>query len=307
MQAAHATVTLSSPLLRYRNRDIRESDLEFIRSTVAELAANGRRQLTATSRVICAAWGWRQANGALAVHACCDLLLRLEQWGHIQLPSRRPRAEGRRSHPLLPRELIALAWSEIRDPDADLDALSVRPIRPEERLGWRLFMDRYHYLGERLIVGENLRYAAFLDTQLVALLGWGSAALRVPARDRYVGWDEQTKRRRLHLVANNVRFLIPRWVRVRHLASKVLAYNLRRLRADWEQAWGHPVYLAESFVDTTRFRGTSYRASNWKYLGQTAGRRKRGNAYLYGSTPKAVYVYELDPDARRRLRGEEAE
>ncbi len=304
MQAAHTTREQSSPLLRYRNRDIYESDLEYIRSTVAQFVDSGCFQITKVSRAICDTWSWCQANGAPAIYACSDLLRRLEQWGHIELPRRQQWGEGRRSRPLLPNELIPLAWSEVCDPHAELDSLSVRPITPEERLGWRLFMDRYHYLGERLIVGENLLYAAFLHIQLVALLGWGSAALRVPTRDRYIGWDEQTKRRRLHLVANNVRFLIPRWVRVRHLASKVLAYNLRRLSTDWEQAWGHPVYLAESFVDTARFRGTSYRASNWTYLGQTAGRTKRGNAYLHGGTPKAVFVYELHRHARRLLRGE---
>jgi hypothetical protein len=90
---------------------------------------------------------------------------------------------------------------------------------------------------------------------------------------------------------------------VKHLASKVLALNLRRLSSDWEAAYGHRVLLAETFVDTSRFRGTCYRAANWRYLGQTAGRSKRGNAYLYGAVPKAVYVYELHRRARTLLSG----
>ena len=172
-------------------------------------------------------------------------------------------------------------------------------------MGWRSFMERYHYLGYRTFVGEQLLYAAFLKSagnEMVALIGWASAAFRAPLREQYIGWDEKTKRERLHLVVNNVRFLVPRWVRVHNLASKVLACNLRRLSSDWQRAWGHPVYLAETFVDTSRFRGTCYRASNWLYLGQTAGRSKRGNAYLKGSTPKALYVYPLHRHARRLLR-----
>jgi hypothetical protein len=175
---------------------------------------------------------------------------------------------------------------------------------PEERLGWRLFMGRYHYLGCRPIVGEHLLYAAFLKSagnELVALIGWASAAFRSPLRERYIGWDEHGKRKRLHLVVNNIRFLVPRWVQVKNLASKVLAYNLRRLSSDWQRVWKHPVFLAETFVDT-RLRGTCYKASNWRYLGRTAGRSKRGNAYLQNSSPKALYVYPLQRHALRLLR-----
>lgn len=176
---------------------------------------------------------------------------------------------------------MALTGLEVSDPDADLGELIVRPIAAEERLGWRLYMERYHYLGDRPIVGEHL-YAALLEGELVALLGWAAAAFRAPLREAYVGWDEATKRRRLHLVANNIRFLILPWIRVRHLASKVLAMNLRRLSADWQKVWTHPVLLAETFVDTTRYRGTCYRAANWVCLGETAGRSKRGNTYRRG-------------------------
>jgi hypothetical protein len=162
-------------------------------------------------------------------------------------------------------------------------------------------MQRYHYLGSRPVVGEHLLYAAFMGSELVALMGWASAALRAPLRDAYIGWDERTKQRRLHLVANNIRFLILPWVRVRHLASKVLAINVRRLSTDWQATWNHPVLLAETFVDATRFRGTCYRAANWVYLGPTAGRTKRGNSYLHGGSNKALYVYPLCRDAKRKL------
>jgi hypothetical protein len=202
----------------------------------------------------------------------------------------------------LPPDLIALTGLEIRDPDADLRTLCVRPIASEERLGWRLYMGRYHYLGDRAIVGEHLLYAALVDGELVALLGWASAALRAPLREKYIGWDEAIKVRRLHLVANNIRFLILPWVRVRHLASKILAANVRRLSADWEAVWKHPVVLAETFVDTTRFRGTCYRAANWLYLGETAGRSKRGSNYLHGGTTKALFIYPLRRHATRYLR-----
>lgn len=306
--------TCEAVLVRYRKRELGARELEFIRSTIATGAFSGRVEL---SRIICQAWNWRQANGALSEYACRDLLLRLEEWGHIALPAgqRRGRPSGvsqadkprRRAIPELPLpvELIPIVELPIGDADAELSTLIVRPILAEERLGWRVYMQRYHYLGERPVVGEHLLYAAFLDEDLVALLGWASAAMHAPARERFVGWDEATRRKHLHLVANNVRFLVLPWVRVRNLASRILALTVRRLPRDWQERWGHPVYLAETFVDTSRYRGTCYRAANWIYLGQSAGRRKRGNHYGYGASPKALYVYELHRQARRLLCADE--
>ena len=288
-------------LLRYRNRDITQADIEFVRALCGP-EVRTRHELC---RTVCDAWGWTQANGHPAIYACSDLLRRLEARGLLALPlaargNHQPR-RWFRSLPI-PVESIALSGLEVRDPNADLRQLRVRPIEPEERLGWRVYMQRYHPLGDRPMVGEHLLYAAFVETELVALLGWAAAALHAPLRERYVGWDEATKRRRLHLVTNNIRFLILPWVKVRHLASKVLAMSLRRLAADWEQAWNHPVVLAETFVDTSRYRGTCYRAANWVHLGFTAGRSKRGNNYLHGATRKALFVYPLHRDARRLLR-----
>lgn len=289
-------------VLRYRNREVTPTDLEFLRQ---QCAGSWTRRAD-LAQAICRAWNWRQANGSVSEYACWDLLLRLEERGLLELPARarRPGRSDRKAFSSLPLppDLIALTGLEVRDPDVDLSELCVRPIATEERLGWRLYMERYHYLGDRPVVGEHLLYAAVLGEELVALLAWASAAFRAPLREAYVGWDEMTKRRRLHLVANNTRFLILPWVRVRHLASRVLALNLRRLSRDWQQVWNHPLYLAETFVDTSRYRGTCYRAANWRYLGETAGRSKRGNNYSYGGTKKALYVYPLHRHATRRLR-----
>jgi predicted transposase YbfD/YdcC len=162
-------------------------------------------------------------------------------------------------------------------------------------------MERFHYLGDGALVGESLRYVAYLDGELVALLSWGAASLRNGPRDRYVGWDEATKKAKLHLVVNNARFLILPWSRRPHLASRVLAANLRRLSRDWEEVYGHRVVLAESFVDTSRFRGTCYRASNWLHVGQTKGWSKSGSAYRFHGQPKAVWLYPLRRDFKEQL------
>ncbi|MBW2147099.1 MAG: DUF4338 domain-containing protein [Deltaproteobacteria bacterium] len=146
----------------------------------------------------------------------------------------------------------------------------------------------YHYLGRPGLVGEHLRYLAFLDGQVAACLGWASAAFKIQPRERFIGWGASTRRQRLCFIANNVRFLILPWVSIPHLASKLIALNLRRLSTDWKQAYVHPLYLAETFVDTSRFQGTCYKAANWIYVGQTQGSGKRGNRYYDHGRSKAI-------------------
>lgn len=180
-------------------------------------------------------------------------------------------------------------------------ALTVRPIAPEEARGWRAHMARHHYLGSPASVGESLRYAALIGEELVALLSWGPAALHNSPREQYIGWDADTKRRRLPEVVQNTRFLMLPWIRVPHLASRILAANLRRLPLDWQAKFDHSVLLAETFVDVSRFAGTCYRASNWIYLGLTRGFSRRGASYQANGQPKAVFVYPLVRKARERL------
>jgi hypothetical protein len=145
----------------------------------------------------------------------------------------------------------------------------VRPVKRGEIQRWRRLMAQFHYLGDGELVGESLRYVAESECGWLALLGWNVAAWKSRYREAYIGWDERTKQQRLRFVINNSRFLILPWVRVPHLASSVLGANLRRLSSDWVERYGHPIVLAETFVDLERFRGTCYRAANWTYLGRT--------------------------------------
>jgi len=180
-------------------------------------------------------------------------------------------------------------------------ALGVRLVRREERAHWRELMRQHHYLGFDRIIGESLRYVASVAGEWVALLAWGSPALKCGVRDRWIGWDRALQWRRLHLVVNNVRFLIlPGWNKP-NLASRVLALNLKRLRQDWEICHGHPVLLAETFVDGARFRGTCYRAAGWQALGETRGFSKRNQGYWHHGHKKIVLVRPLVPDAVSHL------
>lgn len=281
-------------LLRYRARCIGPAELALIRATIAAHAAEGRTRI---SQVLCAAWDWRQPNGALKEYACRDLLLRLEERGYVTLPPRRRAPDG-------PCQQDRLGPAPEPGPPltaADLDTLVVRPVTRAERPLWKACLAHYHYLGYAPGAGEQFAYVALLEGRLVGYLAWGAAAYRNGPREAYLGWDLPTKRARLPLVVQNTRFLLLPWVRVPHLASKVLAANLRRLCADWQVRYGHSLLLAETFVDPTRFRGTCYRAANWVCLGPTQGAGKRGNRYRRHDVPKLVFVYPLAPHARERL------
>jgi hypothetical protein len=283
-----------SPILvRYRNRSIAQLDLDLINSQMQKHPALGR---TGLSRLLCEQWDWRSPSGKLKEYACRDLLLRLEEWGHLKLPKRiRPNGQKKRG------KEIALDIDEAVVEEADLSKLEVRLVEtPEERKLWRALMDRHHYLGEGVMCGEHLLYLAYAGDKVVAALGWGSASLRNPKRDAFLGWsDFAVVKLNLHRAVNNLRFLILPWVRVKNLGSRVLALNLGRLSADWEKRYHHPVVLAETFVDKSKFHGTVYKASNWICLGDTAGRRKQGNIYQHHTSVKAIYVYKLKPLTKR--------
>lgn len=179
--------------------------------------------------------------------------------------------------------------------------LSVRLVRREERARWRGLMAQHHYLGFQHIIGESLCYVAEARSEWVALLGWGSAALKCGVRDRWIGWDRALQWRRLHLVTNNVRFLIlPGWNQP-NVASRVLALNVKRLSQDWEICHGHSVLLGETFVDSARFRGTCYRAAGWQALGETRGFAKRNDHYWHHGQKKLVLIKPLVPDAVSRV------
>jgi hypothetical protein len=142
-----------------------------------------------------------------------------------------------------------------------LNGVKVRLVSRTELGLWEHLMCEHHYLGFNGLVGESLRYVAVYKDRWVALLAWAAAALSCKVRDRWVGWPAYLKWQRLPLLANNCRFLILPHARVPNLASRILALNIKRLAHDWQSAYGHPIWLVETFVDPRFFPGTCYKAS----------------------------------------------
>ena len=296
--------TDGSRTVSFRGTVLDAKRLKRIRGLVE--AERGRTR-QGVARAVCRSFGWRRPNGAWAIRSARDLLVRLERMGVIDLPAAR-RAQGRPRREAIERAALELDGGDgggdptLAGPQDARVALVVRPIGAEERLGWRAHMERFHYLGDAELVGESLRYVALVDGELAGLLSWGAASLCNAARDRYVGWDQESRRANLHLVVNNSRFLLLGWTRrLPHLASRVLGATLRRLSRDWEEAYGHRVVLAESFVDRSRFRGTCYRASNWICVGDTKGWAKSGARYRFHGEAKSVWLYPLRRDFKDQL------
>jgi hypothetical protein len=260
-------------VFRYRSRDLEPQDIWFIQGTISQFYGKGRFHI---SRALCKAWGWVQPNGKLKEYAARDLLLGLEEKGFIELtPRLRPKNNLKRN---AFAQIPLFCNTPLEDLLSQYGELSLHLLTSSETYLWDYLVHHHHYLGRPSLVGEHLRYLACLNGQVVACLGWGSAAFKVEDRDRFIGWDVPTRHKHLCFLANNVRFLILPWARIKHLASKVLAFNLRRLSEDWQKIYGHPLYLAETFVDLSHFQGICYQASNWIHVGLTKGSAKRGKS-----------------------------
>jgi hypothetical protein len=185
-----------------------------------------------------------------------------------------------------------------------LPRVTVRQLHEHERPEFDRLLEEKHYLHASVLTGESLRYVAELDGQWVALIAFSAASLHLKAREVWLGWSPRQRARRLALVVNNSRFLVlPERQRFPNLASRVLGLCLRRLSADWEERWQHPVLLVESFVDEAHYRGTCYRACGFAAVGLTQGcARTSRDFYREHGVPKQLYLRELRPGARRLLR-----
>ncbi len=195
---------------------------------------------------------------------------------------------------------------EATPPGFRLDDVVIRLARPEERTRWDELVDRHHYLGFNRFAGRGLRYIFEWHGQWIGLAGWQSGAFKCRPRDRWVGWKAPIQFQRLHVVANDTRFLLlGKEGTFPGLSSHALAGMLQRLSADWAARYGHGLLLAETFVDPARFRGKMYRAAGWLRLGGTRGFARASGRYTqpHGRS-KDLYVRVFQRNTRRLLRSE---
>jgi hypothetical protein len=294
-----------------QGRRIGPDEVQQVRQLLAEHPDWSRWQL---SRELATAWGWRNGVGQLKDMAARALLLKLEQRGWIELPPRRTAPVNRMRHKQLPEPGLATPQEPVSEPLRQLLPLVIRECSGRNKIsGQRALFDallhQHHYLSHRSSVGENLQYlVGDAQGRPLACLLFGAAAWQCAPRDRYIGWDSSARAQLLHLIANNTRFLILPWVRVKSLASHILARIAGGLSHDWRAKYGHPIYLLETFVERDRFRGTAYRAANWVRAGQTQGRTRqdRPDGTWHQAAIKDVYLYPLHRCFRQHLQGQTA-
>jgi len=228
--------------------------------------------------------------------SCRVAFLRMQNDGHIRLPA--PRSIP--GKPVTKRTLFAEPQPEIRQ-KAGAYELHVEIVGKGDSALWNEYIDRYHYLGYTPLPGAQLRYFVKADDQVLALLGFGAAAWKTGPRDEYIGWDAETRKKNLHLIVNNCRFLVLPWIQSKNLASRILSLASKRIVSDWQERYNYAPVLLETFVEKERFQGTCYKATNWIYVGDTKGRGKLDVHNEYKLPVKAVWVYPLRKDFRRRL------
>ncbi len=286
-------------LFSYRGKILTKDDVSFIRNLIAE---NPDASRWALSKKLCIAWDWVQPNGALRDMVCRSLMLRLQEAGHIKLPAKKRNPDNplvNRKHP----EKVEINQTPINKSLSEILPIEIRQVRrtPFERTANSL-IEHYHYPGYSHPVGEQLKYIVFAKGRPIACLNWSSAPRHIGCRDRFIGWGPESRKKNLHLIAYNSRFLILPWVHVKFLASHLLGKMARVLPVDWRSVYNHPLYYLETFIDGDRgFTGSCYRAANWIDVGCTTGRGKNDQTRKVNRSLKTVLGYPLSKHFREIL------
>jgi hypothetical protein len=260
---------------------------------------------TFISRELCETWNWRQHNGQLKDQVCRILLNRLEQRNLIALPPRQGgTTKGKKRYYIPPAEPPRFIDTPLEGRLKEFPAIRLEMVRrtPDEAL-WNYLVYRYHYKSYKIIVGAHLKYIAYMENRPIACLAWSSSIFRIKCRDLFLGWSQESRNENIRFVTNNSRYLILPWVKIKNLASHLLSLSAKSISDDWQDFYGHPIYLLETFVEKARFRGTCYKAANWQCVGETKGHAKKNKTFYYHGNKKDVYVYPLVSNFREQLGG----
>ena len=283
--------------LKIQGRLVTEAQVNEIVMLLHEHPSWNRTHL---SRELCGRWNWQRPDGQIKDMACRELLRKLEFRTLIKLPPPQGPGAGR---------LPAIEPIEIDQSPVSCQLSEIRPVKvvnlsncAKYGKAFNYLVKKYHYLSYGRTVGQNMKYMILgRDERFLGCLLFGAAAWKTEARDSWIGWSIDQRERNLGLICNNTRFLILEWIKIPHLASYALGACLRKLSSDWKDRYGTDIAMVETFVDTTRYIGTCYKASNWLKIGQTKGRSRQDSARKFRVPVKEVFVYPLRRDFRKLL------
>ena len=283
---------------KYRGKTYTKEEISFVRQFVFDNSNDSRYAL---SKKLCQIWGWKQKNGALRDMVCRSFMLELERAGHIKLPPRRSSPVNYLANRKRP-PIIQVDKTPIYSKLSNIKPLSIYQVRKTDKeLLCNSVIEQFHYLGYCQTVGEHFKYIISANNRPVACLTWSSAPRHIGSRDKFIGWSADERKSNIHLIAYNSRFLILPWFYVKFLASHILSLIAKKISSDWNNIYHHKIYYLETFVDTEKFIGTSYKAPNWSYLGKTTGRGKNDQTHKVNRSIKSVCGYPLTSNFKKRL------
>ena len=275
-----------------KGRSIGSSELSWLNSIVQNNPDWSRHKIT---KYICTQWDWKTYTGQLKTFAARSLINKLEQQNLVVLPPiqvnfRRP------PRPAYPEQFKQPQKYPVKGSLHNHSPLSIKipSANSYEDHCAGYYLKNFHYLGFNRTVGENLKYLIKdRNGRDVACLLFGSAAWKIAPRDKFIGWKSKERENNLNFLTNNTRFLILPWVNIPNLASHILGAIARRIQKDWMTRYAHPVHMMETFVDTSRFQGTCYKAANWKYIGKTKGRSRQDKQHKLSVPVKTIWILPL--------------
>ncbi len=285
-------------MTRYCGRDFTPKEIKQIKSILKHNPGFNRTRLSVE---VCQMLQWRKPDGNLKDMSCRVAMLRMDKDGLIQLP---PSTRTKKPVKKIKITPATDPCAPVTCPVNQLPQLHLKMVTKATSALWNEYIDRYHYLGHSPLPGAQLRYFITSGEQIVALTGFGAAAWQTAPRDQFIGWDHDQRKKNLHLIVNNARFLVLPWIQSKNLASKILSLTIRRLPDDWEKRYNIRPVLMESFVQKNRFTGTCYKAANWINVGETKGRGKLEQTGKISVPIKDIWVYPLNKKFRTILKNQ---
>ena len=293
---------METSIKEFSGRKFSEEDIELIKSIIKTYSKLAQQELAST---VCELIGWTQPNGNPKETQCIRYLQKLDDAGIINLPPKRKKAKNRET------AIKETEETQVIDEIGKTEITKCEEIKLEimkssqELQQWRSYISKYHYLGYKSVYGSQIRYMIKSNTgQDLGCLLFSASSWALAPRDEYIGWTIEEKKERLNLVVNNSRFLVMPGVCIKNLASRALSMAARRIQDDWLERYCYAPVLIETFVDVSKYKGIAYKASNYIYLGETQGRGRNDRYNEYSVTRKAIYIYPLQKDYIKVLRGE---
>jgi hypothetical protein len=282
---------------RFSGRDFSDAEIQLIREVIAEDSNYSRNKI---SQIVCRKLSWYKPDGFVKDMSCRVALLRMQEAGLIVLP----KPKNKRGVPNICKNNPETEPSaSINRPVHKLPNIKIEIVNDRSTDLWNQYIHRYHYLGYSPIPGAQLRYIVKIDSQIIALLSFGASAWKCAPRDEFIGWQKHKREEKLNLIVNNSRFLILPWIKSKNLASKILSLISKRIRNDWIEKYNYAPVLMETFVDTEKFNGGCYKASNWIKLGETKGRGKKSTSSKQCTSIKSIWIMPLVKNYKKMLTG----